>query len=115
MAANGNELFYHTIMNQKSEHNYEIDFILVVNWFLNNSIISQTVRRLLILVTKKCRIYAACGVSQTPITLIQKRRLEKLFMKYSVNGLCISKDAYGNQINMCVARNVLKESAVKTI
>jgi|GEM_PF-2711000 hypothetical protein len=36
-------------------------------------------------------------------------------MKYSVNGLCISKDAYGNQINMCVARNVLKESAVKTI
>ena len=53
-------------MNQKSEHNYEIDFILVVNWFLNNSIISQTVRRLLILVTKKCRIYAACGVSQTP-------------------------------------------------
>lgn len=28
LAANGNELFYHTIMNQKSKHNYEIDFIL---------------------------------------------------------------------------------------
>ena len=83
MAANGNELFYHTIMNQKSEHNYEIDFILVVNWFLNNSIISQTVRRLLILVTKKCRIYVACGVSQTPITLIQKRRdLDMIKMDY---------------------------------
>ena len=27
-AANGNELFYHTIMNQNSKHNYEIDFIL---------------------------------------------------------------------------------------
>ena len=83
MAANGNELFYYTIMNQKSEHNYEIDFILVVNWFLNNSIISQTVRRLLILATKKCRIYAACGVSQMPITLIQKRRaLDMIKMDY---------------------------------
>ena len=28
LAANGNELFYHTIMNQKSKHNYEIDFLL---------------------------------------------------------------------------------------
>ena len=28
LAANGNELFYHTIMNEKSKHNYEIDFIL---------------------------------------------------------------------------------------
>ena len=28
MAANGNELFYHTIMNKNSKHNYEIDFIL---------------------------------------------------------------------------------------
>lgn len=28
LAANENELFYHTIMNQKSKHNYEIDFIL---------------------------------------------------------------------------------------
>ena len=35
-------------------------------WFLSNFIISQTVRRFLILATKKCRIYAACGVSQTP-------------------------------------------------
>ena len=35
-------------------------------WFLVNSIISQTVRRFLILATKKCRIYAAFGVSQTP-------------------------------------------------
>ena len=31
----------------------------------SNSIIPQTVRRFLILVTKKCRNYAACGVSQT--------------------------------------------------
>lgn len=29
LAANGNELFYHTIMNTQSKHNYEIDFILV--------------------------------------------------------------------------------------
>ena len=28
LAASGNELFYHTIMNEKSKHNYEIDFIL---------------------------------------------------------------------------------------
>ena len=28
LAANGNELFYHTILNEKSKHNYEIDFIL---------------------------------------------------------------------------------------
>ena len=28
LASNGNELFYHTIMNQSSKHNYEIDFIL---------------------------------------------------------------------------------------
>ena len=27
LAANGNELFYHTIMNKNSKHNYEIDFI----------------------------------------------------------------------------------------
>lgn len=28
LAANGNELYYHTILNEKSKHNYEIDFIL---------------------------------------------------------------------------------------
>lgn len=28
LAANGNELFYHTIKNETSKHNYEIDFIL---------------------------------------------------------------------------------------
>lgn len=28
LAANGNELFYHTILNEQSKHNYEIDFIL---------------------------------------------------------------------------------------
>lgn len=28
LAANGNELFYHTIMNKNSKHNYEIDSIL---------------------------------------------------------------------------------------
>lgn len=28
LAANGNELFYHTIMNKTSRHNYEIDFLL---------------------------------------------------------------------------------------
>lgn len=28
LASSGNELFYHTIMNEKSKHNYEIDFIL---------------------------------------------------------------------------------------
>ena len=27
-AVNGNELFYHTIMNETSKHNYEIDFLL---------------------------------------------------------------------------------------
>ena len=40
-------------------------------WFRNNSIISQTVRRFLILATKKCRIHAACGVSQTPILFFE--------------------------------------------
>ncbi len=28
LAANGNELFYHTLMNKTSRHNYEIDFLL---------------------------------------------------------------------------------------
>ena len=28
LAANGNELFYHTFMNEESRHNYEIDFLL---------------------------------------------------------------------------------------
>ena len=28
LAANGRELFYHTFMNQKSRHNYEIDFLI---------------------------------------------------------------------------------------
>ena len=28
LTASGNELFYHTIMNENSKHNYEIDFIL---------------------------------------------------------------------------------------
>lgn len=28
LAANGNELFYHTILNPSSKHNYEIDFLL---------------------------------------------------------------------------------------
>lgn len=28
LAANGNELFYHTLMNKSSRHNYEIDFLL---------------------------------------------------------------------------------------
>ena len=28
LASQGNKLFYHTIMNEKSKHNYEIDFIL---------------------------------------------------------------------------------------
>lgn len=28
LAANGNDLFYHTIMNESSRHNYEIDFLL---------------------------------------------------------------------------------------
>lgn len=28
LAANGNELFYHTFLNEKSRHNYEIDFLL---------------------------------------------------------------------------------------
>lgn len=28
LAANGNELFYHTFLNEKSRHNYEIDFLV---------------------------------------------------------------------------------------
>lgn len=28
LAANGNDLFYHTFLNEKSRHNYEIDFLL---------------------------------------------------------------------------------------
>ncbi len=28
LTANGNELFYHTFMNEKSRHNYEIDFLI---------------------------------------------------------------------------------------
>ena len=31
LAANGNELFYHTFMNQTSRYNYEIDFLLHKN------------------------------------------------------------------------------------
>ena len=28
LAVNGNDLFYHTFLNEKSRHNYEIDFLL---------------------------------------------------------------------------------------
>lgn len=28
LAASGNELFYHTVMNETSKHNYEVDFLL---------------------------------------------------------------------------------------
>ena len=28
LAANGNELFYHTFENEKTRHNYEIDFLI---------------------------------------------------------------------------------------
>ena len=42
----------------------------------SNSIIPQTVRRFLILVTKKCRNYAACGVSQTPNKYKRERRIK---------------------------------------
>ena len=28
MAANGHELYYHTFLNEKSRHNYEIDFLI---------------------------------------------------------------------------------------
>lgn len=31
LTANGNELFYYTFMNEKTRHNYEIDFILTRN------------------------------------------------------------------------------------
>ncbi len=30
LTASGNELFYHTIMNERSKHNYEIDFLLII-------------------------------------------------------------------------------------
>lgn len=30
LSASGNELFYHTIMNERSKHNYEIDFLLTI-------------------------------------------------------------------------------------
>ena len=30
LTASGNELFYHTIMNERSKHNYKIDFLLTV-------------------------------------------------------------------------------------
>ena len=30
LTASGNELFYHTIMNERSKHNYEIDFLLTI-------------------------------------------------------------------------------------
>lgn len=28
LAANGNELFYHTFVNETTKHNYEVDFLL---------------------------------------------------------------------------------------
>ena len=31
LTANGNEVFYYTFMNEKTRHNYEIDFILTRN------------------------------------------------------------------------------------
>ena len=31
LTAKGNELFYYTFMNEKTRHNYEIDFILTRN------------------------------------------------------------------------------------
>ena len=51
-----------------------------------NSIISQTVRRFLILVIKKCRIYTDFGVSQSPIFCLSisvKNIGEEMEAKYS--------------------------------
>ena len=79
----------------------------------SNSIIPQTVRRFLILVTKKCRNYAACGVSQTPkYLMVQKvsillepqihllhgaEKLQwELFRQAIVVGVCCK--IYNNQI-----------------
>ena len=47
------------------------------------NILKNAVMWNLIIGNKKCRIYAACGVSQMPITLIQKRRaLDMIKMDY---------------------------------
>ena len=59
------------VMIKRNRNNFiKVNVICLLSgrglWFLNNSMISQTVRRFLILATKKCRIHAARGVSQTP-------------------------------------------------
>ncbi|MCI8718403.1 MAG: hypothetical protein HFH64_09620, partial [Lachnospiraceae bacterium] len=100
-------------------------------WFLVNSIIPQTVRRFLFLATKKCRIYAACGVSQTPIQEIIKRRLDILGYvdvvdkKYA--GYCVALDlnveysprlklyalANGNTIPVKVEKKIFADNPIK--
>lgn len=64
-------------------------------------------RRFLFLATKKCRIYAACGVSQTPITHYNEKEVTfmgKIFFDYDKGdfGFSISDnmgiDSDGNMI-----------------
>ena len=44
-----------------------------MDFSFSNSIIPYPVRSYLFLGNKKCRIYAACGVSQTPILVKSER------------------------------------------
>ena len=56
----------------------------------SNSIIPQTVRRFLILVTKKCRNYAACGVSQTPTIYSYEKEEHMKKVKFLSLLLCLA-------------------------
>ena len=49
-------------------------------------------RRFLYLVTKKCRIYAACGVSQTPIVGKWKKGVRNIIFGFG-NGKIVMKTA----------------------
>ena len=75
-------------------------------------------RRYFILTTKKCRIYAAFGVSQTPIIIRDCREIPKSFCSDDET-IGLVQEIYGTKVNKgicCVfcynnlpAKNVLSE------
>jgi len=75
-------------------------------------------RRYFILTTKKCRIYAAFGVSQTPINIRDCREIPKSFCSDDET-IGLVQELYGTKVNKgicCVfcynnlpAKNVLSE------
>ena len=75
LAANGNELYYHTIMNEKSKHNYEIDFILA----RKNKIVPVEVK-------------SACYKAHKSLDVFTEKFSDRILKRYLIYTKDMSKD-----------------------